>query len=128
MILGCQADPASAVAWSSRGDRFVTPVYTISRPVFTIRRSSSFINIHRPSTIMVPPTASSTISGANLVAAALARQNIHTVFGLIGIPVIEIGQACVDIGIRFIAFRNEQSAAYVSVQPCPSTSEWDSEY
>ena len=53
-------------------------------------------------------------SGSALIAAALAHHNIHTVFGLVGIPVIEIGQACIDRGIRFIAFRNEQSAAYVN--------------
>lgn len=55
----------------------------------------------------------STITGAQLVAQTLKHHGITTVFGIIGIPVIEVGQACIDIGVRFVAFRNEQSAAYV---------------
>jgi 2-hydroxyacyl-CoA lyase 1 len=62
------------------------------------------------------PSPSSTISGSQLVAQTLKHHGITTVFGIIGIPVIEVGQACIDIGIRFVAFRNEQSAAYVSYE------------
>lgn len=60
------------------------------------------------------PSLGSTITGSQLVAQTLKHHGITTVFGIIGIPVIEVGQACIDIGIRFVAFRNEQSAAYVS--------------
>jgi 2-hydroxyacyl-CoA lyase 1 len=59
-------------------------------------------------------SSASTITGSQLVAQTLKHHGISTVFGIIGIPVIEVGQACIDIGIRFVAFRNEQSAAYVS--------------
>ncbi|KAJ9108836.1 hypothetical protein QFC21_000156 [Naganishia friedmannii] len=61
---------------------------------------------------MSPPD--STITGAQLVAQTLKHHGITTVFGIIGIPVIEVGQACIDIGVRFVAFRNEQSAAYAA--------------
>jgi 2-hydroxyacyl-CoA lyase 1 len=59
-------------------------------------------------------SSTSSVTGAQLVAQTLKHHGITTVFGIIGIPVIEVGQACIDIGIRFVAFRNEQSAAYVS--------------
>lgn len=39
---------------------------------------------------------------------------MDAIFGIVGIPVIEVAQACIDIGIRFIGFRNEQSAAYAA--------------
>ena len=68
---------------------------------------------------MMSPSGT-TITGAQLVAQTLKHHGITTVFGIIGIPVIEVGQACIDIGIRFVAFRNEQSAAYVrhSLKSC----------
>lgn len=62
----------------------------------------------------MPSSPASTLTGAQLVAQTLKHHGITTVFGIIGIPVIEVGQACIDLGIRFVAFRNEQSAAYVS--------------
>lgn len=36
------------------------------------------------------------------------------VFGIVGIPIVEIAEACSAIGIRFVAFRNEQSASYAA--------------
>ncbi|KAI8368270.1 thiamine pyrophosphate enzyme, N-terminal TPP binding domain-containing protein [Radiomyces spectabilis] len=53
-------------------------------------------------------------SGAELIAVTLKKQNVDVVFGIVGIPVVEIAEACVAHGIRFIAFRNEQSAAYAA--------------
>lgn len=61
-------------------------------------------------------SSQSHISGSHLIAQTLKSHGIDIIFGIVGIPVIEVAQACIDIGIRFIAFRNEQSAAYVSVQ------------
>lgn len=37
-----------------------------------------------------------------------------TLFGLIGIPVIEVAQHLIDDGVRFIGFRNEQSVGYAA--------------
>jgi 2-hydroxyacyl-CoA lyase 1 len=56
----------------------------------------------------------SDITGAQLVARTLKDLEVDVVFGIVGIPVIEVAQACIDSGVRFIGFRNEQSAAYVS--------------
>jgi hypothetical protein len=70
---------------------------------------------------MMSPSVT-TITGAQLVAQTLKHHGITTVFGIIGIPVIEVGQACIDIGIRFVAFRNEQSAAYVRRSNSPVSS------
>lgn len=53
-------------------------------------------------------------TGAELIAASLKRQNVQVIFGIVGIPVIEVAEACIAAGIRFIAFRNEQSAAYAA--------------
>ena len=54
------------------------------------------------------------ITGAELVAETLRSLQVQVVFGIVGIPVVEIAEACTASGIRFIAFRNEQSASYAA--------------
>ncbi|KAI8145477.1 thiamine pyrophosphate enzyme, N-terminal TPP binding domain-containing protein [Fennellomyces sp. T-0311] len=53
-------------------------------------------------------------TGAELIAATLKHQGVKVIFGIVGIPVIEVAEACIAAGIRFLAFRNEQSAAYAA--------------
>ncbi|ORZ16580.1 thiamine pyrophosphate enzyme, N-terminal TPP binding domain-domain-containing protein [Absidia repens] len=53
-------------------------------------------------------------SGAELIATSLKQQGVDTIFGIVGIPVVEIADACQAQGLRFIGFRNEQSAAYAA--------------
>ena len=53
-------------------------------------------------------------TGAHLVANALQSLGVEIVFGIVGIPIVEIAEACTATGIRFIAFRNEQSASYAA--------------
>jgi len=54
------------------------------------------------------------LTGSELIATTLKRQGITVIFGIVGIPVIEVAEACIQAGIRFIGFRNEQSAAYAA--------------
>ncbi|KAI8344790.1 thiamine pyrophosphate enzyme, N-terminal TPP binding domain-containing protein [Chlamydoabsidia padenii] len=51
---------------------------------------------------------------AELIATSLKQQGVDIIFGIVGIPVVEIADACQAQGIRFIGFRNEQSAAYAA--------------
>lgn len=53
-------------------------------------------------------------SGAKLVAQSLKKLGVTVVFGIVGIPIVEVGEAFIKEGIRFISFRNEQSAAYAA--------------
>ncbi|GAB7355310.1 hypothetical protein MBLNU459_g5844t1 [Dothideomycetes sp. NU459] len=53
-------------------------------------------------------------TGADVVAQTLQQLGVKTVFGLVGIPVVQIAEACISLGIRFIAFRNEQAASYAA--------------
>ncbi|KAF7720895.1 hypothetical protein EC973_005796 [Apophysomyces ossiformis] len=59
-------------------------------------------------------SSSASATGAELIAAALKRQGVSVIFGIVGIPVVEVAEACQAAGIRFIGFRNEQSAAYAA--------------
>ncbi|KAJ1733451.1 hypothetical protein LPJ61_001550 [Coemansia biformis] len=54
------------------------------------------------------------VSGAQAVARALKQQNVEVVFGIVGIPVVEVAEAIQAEGIRFISFRNEQSCSYAA--------------
>uniref|UniRef100_A0AC34QUA3 Thiamine pyrophosphate enzyme N-terminal TPP-binding domain-containing protein n=1 Tax=Panagrolaimus sp. JU765 TaxID=591449 RepID=A0AC34QUA3_9BILA len=54
------------------------------------------------------------IDGANVLAAALKNQGVEYVFGVVGIPVIEVGMAAQQHGIKYVGCRNEQSAAYAA--------------
>jgi len=51
-------------------------------------------------------------TGAQLIALALHELGVKVIFGLVGIPVIQIAEEAIALGIRFIAFRNEQAASY----------------
>ena len=48
-----------------------------------------------------------TIDGATLVAEALKQQGVEWVFGIVGIPVTELGLAMQQAGIRYVGMRNE---------------------
>ena len=54
------------------------------------------------------------VFGAKIIAQALHDLGVKVVFGLPGLPVIDIGQECLYLGIRFISFRNEQAAVYAA--------------
>ena len=60
------------------------------------------------SAFMAPPT------GAVLIAKALQDLGVKVIFGLVGIPVVQIAEEAIALGIRFIAFRNEQAASYAA--------------
>lgn len=53
-------------------------------------------------------------TGAVLIARALHELGVKVIFGLVGIPVVQIAEECIALGIRFIAFRNEQAASYAA--------------
>lgn len=52
--------------------------------------------------------------GSQVIAEALAQLGVKHIFGIIGIPVIEVADACINRGIKFISFRNEQAASYAA--------------
>lgn len=55
-----------------------------------------------------------TSNGAQLIARALKDLGVEVIFGLVGIPVVQIAEEAIAVGIRFIAFRNEQAASYAA--------------
>mmetsp|Transcript_11507 Transcript_11507/g.18628 ORF Transcript_11507/g.18628 Transcript_11507/m.18628 type:complete len:581 (-) Transcript_11507:759-2501(-) len=52
--------------------------------------------------------------GAKVIAKALKDQGVEYVFGIVGVPVIELGGAIQEAGINFVGCRNEQAAAYAA--------------
>ncbi|CAH9133270.1 unnamed protein product [Cuscuta epithymum] len=56
----------------------------------------------------------STVDTNALVAMCLARAGVDRMFGVVGIPVTSLANRAVALGIRFIAFHNEQSAGYAA--------------
>lgn len=54
------------------------------------------------------------IDANTLVAMSLARAGIKHMFGVVGIPVTSLANRAVSLGVRFIAFHNEQSAGYAA--------------
>lgn len=57
---------------------------------------------------MAPPT------GAHIIVRSLRDLGVTVIFGVVGIPVVEIAEEAINLGIRFIAFRNEQAASYAA--------------
>ncbi|KAG8232273.1 hypothetical protein J437_LFUL011760 [Ladona fulva] len=58
--------------------------------------------------------ASEEIDGNLILAEALKSQGIEYVFGIVGIPVIELSVAIQQVGIKYIGMRNEQAACYAA--------------
>ncbi|GAB4832341.1 hypothetical protein Ancab_006357 [Ancistrocladus abbreviatus] len=54
------------------------------------------------------------IDGNILAAKALSKAGVECMFGVVGIPVTSLANRAVSLGIRFIAFHNEQSAGYAA--------------
>ena len=49
------------------------------------------------------------MTGASLLASALKCQGVEYMFGVVGIPVIEVAGAAQAEGIKYIGMRNEQA-------------------
>ena len=47
------------------------------------------------------------ISGYEVVAKALALQNLTHAFGIVGIPIVELGMSLQSEGLKYLGFRNE---------------------
>ncbi|KAK3108560.1 hypothetical protein FSP39_010665 [Pinctada imbricata] len=58
--------------------------------------------------------ADETIDGASLLARSLKAQGVEYMFGIVGIPVIELAMAAQAAGIKYIGMRNEQAASYAA--------------
>ena len=52
--------------------------------------------------------------GAQIIARSLRDLGVKVLFGIVGIPVVEIAEEALNLGIRFIGFRNEQAASYAA--------------
>ncbi|MFT7805397.1 2-hydroxyacyl-CoA lyase 1 isoform X2 [Arapaima gigas] len=53
-------------------------------------------------------------TGAQIIAEALQAQNVGFMFGVVGVPVIEVAMAAQAIGIKYVGMRNEQAACYAA--------------
>ncbi|KAJ1879447.1 hypothetical protein LPJ57_002834 [Coemansia sp. RSA 486] len=54
------------------------------------------------------------LTGAQVLAQSLKQQGVTVVFGIVGIPVVDVAEAIQAEGIKFISFRNEQSCSYAA--------------
>lgn len=54
------------------------------------------------------------IDGNQILAEALKAQGVEYVFGIVGIPVIELSMAMQQAGLHYIGMRNEQAACYAA--------------
>jgi 2-hydroxyacyl-CoA lyase 1 len=53
-------------------------------------------------------------SGAHIIACTLRDLSVTVLFGIVGIPVVEIAEEAINLGIRYIGLRNEQAASYAA--------------
>lgn len=57
---------------------------------------------------------SPSITGAYIIAKTLKELGVTVIFGIVGVPVSDIAEQAINLGIRFIGFRNEQAASYAA--------------
>ncbi|XP_028162719.1 2-hydroxyacyl-CoA lyase 1 isoform X1 [Ostrinia furnacalis] len=78
-------------------------------------RLSQLLRITRPiQTTSRLVSSSMTIDGNTILAESLKKQGVEYVFGIVGIPVIELSMAFQSAGLKYIGMRNEQAAAYAA--------------
>jgi 2-hydroxyacyl-CoA lyase 1 len=53
-------------------------------------------------------------TGAKIIAQNLKDLGVTVIFGIVGVPVSDIAEQAINLGIRFIGFRNEQAASYAA--------------
>uniref|UniRef100_A0A1A9ZYI5 2-hydroxyacyl-CoA lyase n=1 Tax=Glossina pallidipes TaxID=7398 RepID=A0A1A9ZYI5_GLOPL len=56
----------------------------------------------------------SEIETTQIISEALKQQGIEYVFGIVGIPVVELSMALQSAGLKYIGMRNEQAACYAA--------------
>jgi len=56
----------------------------------------------------------SEVDGNTILARSLKQQGVEYVFGIIGIPVVELSMAMQAEGLKYVGMRNEQAAAYAA--------------
>jgi 2-hydroxyacyl-CoA lyase 1 len=54
------------------------------------------------------------LTGAQIISLTLRNLDVKVLFGIVGIPVVEIAEEVIDLGIQYIGFRNEQAASYAA--------------
>ncbi|KAM4579944.1 2-hydroxyacyl-CoA lyase 1 [Odontesthes bonariensis] len=54
------------------------------------------------------------VTGAELIAESLKTQNVEYMFGIVGVPIIEVAMAAQAAGIKYVGMRNEQAACYAA--------------
>lgn len=54
------------------------------------------------------------LEGFRILARCLRHHGVEYMFGVVGIPVMEIAMAAQEVGIHYVGMRNEQSAAYAA--------------
>lgn len=54
------------------------------------------------------------VDGSSVIARALKEQGVEYVFGVVGIPVVELAMAFQAEGIHFVGMRNEQAVSWYS--------------
>lgn len=54
------------------------------------------------------------IDAASLITFCLYQQGVRTMYGVIGIPIVEVGQAAQQSSLTFVSCRNEQTASYAA--------------
>jgi 2-hydroxyacyl-CoA lyase 1 len=59
-------------------------------------------------------TPKTKLSGSQVIARSLKEQGVEYIFGIVGIPVMDIATAAQEVGIRYIGCRNEQAASYAA--------------
>ena len=65
-------------------------------------------------TMLPRTTLPAVLDGSHLVVAALKLNGVHTIHGVVGIPITDLARLAQAEGIRYIGFENEQSAGHAA--------------
>ena len=71
--------------------------------------------VHSPATtVNGAGTRQELTDGSRLVVDALKLNDVHTIYGLVGIPITDLARIAQASGIRYIGFRHESDAVHAA--------------
>ena len=54
-------------------------------------------------------------SGAVILVESLRSQGVEYLFGIVGIPIVEVGYSAQAAGVKYIGMRNEQAVSIIII-------------
>ncbi|KAK3571857.1 hypothetical protein QTP86_020447 [Hemibagrus guttatus] len=117
MMVSVESDTSSREEWKSLSNpKSRMLIVSVNDQLECTRVANSVLHFGRAAVILrvLQVQVMEELTGAQLIAEALKAQNVEYMFGIVGVPIIEVAMAAQAVGIKYVGMRNEQAACYAA--------------